>query len=42
MITKAEKREKLIKNHRKMIVTNRSIFTLQRIKKEKIKKNKIL
>ena len=45
MITKSEKREKLVKNHRKMIINNRSIFTLLRIKKDKnekyLKRNKI-
>ena len=37
---KAEKREKLRENSRKMTVSNRSIFTLVRIKKEKHGKNK--
>lgn len=39
MTTKAEKREKLKNNKNKMIVSNRSIFTLLRIKNKKINKN---
>jgi hypothetical protein len=38
MITKAEKREKLKNNQRKMIVTNKSIFKILKIKQEKSKK----
>ncbi len=40
MITKAEKREKLRNNRSKMIVSNRSIFTLVNIKKNKNEKQK--
>ena len=37
---KAEKREKLRKNSRKMIVSNRSIFNIIRIKTKKWQKQK--
>ena len=36
MKTRAEKREKKQKNTKKMIVENRSIFTLDKIKKDRI------
>lgn len=38
MTTKAEKREKLRNNRSKMIVSNRSIFTLVRIKQKNANK----
>lgn len=37
-MTKSERREKRKKNNRKMIVTNRSIFVLHRLKGEPCKK----
>lgn len=38
LLKKAEKREKLKNNRNKMIISNRSIFTLLRIKNKKLKK----
>lgn len=38
MKTKAEKREQLKRNQRKMTISNRSIFNIIRIKKNKAKK----
>lgn len=38
--TKAEKREKLKNNRSKMIIKNRSIFTIVRIKRKKAEKHK--
>lgn len=40
MTTKAEKREKLKLNRSKMTVSNRSIFTIDRIIRNKIDKRK--
>ena len=38
-MTKGEQREKIKKNQSKMIVSNRSIFTIDRIKRDRAKKN---
>lgn len=40
MIIKSEKREKKRKNNSKMVVRGRSIFNIQRIRKEKLEEYK--
>ena len=39
MKTRAEKREQLRRNRNKMIISNRGIFTLEKIKKTKANKH---